>query len=130
MKIKFYTFLLLSVFVFSCQGQTTSKEYLLKAAAFEKQSKSEKGLMLDVRTAAEFKEGHIEGAKNIDFLQDDFETNIVQLDKSKPIYVYCKSGGRSAKAIEKLRKQGFTNLYELEGGYGAWKANTVGKNNK
>ncbi|MBW3517872.1 rhodanese-like domain-containing protein [Flavobacterium sp. NKUCC04_CG] len=130
MKMNFFALLLMSFLVFSCQGQTASKEYLLKAADFENQWKTEKGLMLDVRTAAEFKEGHIEGAKNIDFLQDDFEANTAQLDKNQPIYVYCKSGGRSAKAIEKLRKQGFTNLYELEGGYGAWKANTVTQNKK
>ncbi len=112
--------LLLLTLVYSCQGQTTSKEYLLNATQFEKQQTVEEGLLLDVRTASEFEEGHIAGAQNIDFLQDSFKSNTDQLDKDKPVYVYCKSGGRSAKAVEVLREQGFTKIYELDGGYTAW----------
>lgn len=113
--------LLLLMLVFSCQAQTQSKDYLLDVAKFEKQQLKEKGQLVDVRTASEFEEGHIKGAQNIDFLQDDFTTNTAKLDKNKAVYVYCKSGGRSAKAVEVLRKQGFTNIYELDGGYTAWK---------
>ncbi len=112
--------LLLLTLVYSCQGQITSKEYLLNATQFEKQQTVEEGLLLDVRTASEFEEGHIAGAQNIDFLQDSFKSNTDQLDKDKPVYVYCKSGGRSAKAVEVLREQGFTKIYELDGGYTAW----------
>lgn len=113
--------LLVLMLVFSCQAQTQSKDYLLDAAKFEKQQLKEKGQLVDVRTASEFEEGHIKGAQNIDFLQDDFTANTAKLDKNKAVYVYCKSGGRSAKAVEVLRKQGFTNIYELDGGYTAWK---------
>lgn len=113
--------LLLLMLVFSCQSQTKSKDYLLDAAKFEKQQLEEKGQLVDVRTPSEFEEGHLKGARNIDFLQDDFKDNTAKLDKNKAVYVYCKSGGRSAKAVEVLRQQGFTKIYELDGGYNAWK---------
>ncbi|WP_430613222.1 rhodanese-like domain-containing protein [Flavobacterium sp. JP2137] len=122
MKIKFYSFLLMLTVVFACQGQVGDKAHLLEPSAFEKQITAEKGQLIDVRTAAEFDQDHISGAENIDVLQGDFDANIAKLDKDKPVYVYCKSGGRSAKAIDKLKAQGFTNLYELQGGFTAWKA--------
>lgn len=74
--------------------------------------------LLDVRTPEEFAEGHIEGAINIDFLNANFSEQIIaQLKKEIPVYLYCRSGGRSAKAMLVLRDLGFQTVYELEGGF-------------
>ncbi len=77
--------------------------------------------LIDVRTPREYDTGHIENAVNIDFLSPDFEEKILaQLDKDKPVFVYCQVGGRSAKAATVLKKQGFKTIYELKGGYAVW----------
>lgn len=81
--------------------------------------------IVDVRTPDEFAEGHLEGAQNIDWNNADFSINVGALDKSKPVLVYCHSGNRSTQAAEYLAKNGFTNVYELDGGISAWE--TAGK---
>lgn len=52
---------------------------------------------------------------------DSFESEIQKLDKSKPVYVYCRSGMRSQKAAQKMIELGFTQVIDLEGGYLSWK---------
>ncbi|SHN09840.1 Rhodanese-related sulfurtransferase [Cyclobacterium lianum] len=79
-------------------------------------------LILDVRTQAEVDQGMISDASHIDFLKEDFGANIAKLPKNKPIMVYCKVGGRSAKAADQLLKAGFKNVYHLEGGIDDWQA--------
>ncbi|WP_439481208.1 Ca2+-dependent phosphoinositide-specific phospholipase C [Cyclobacterium plantarum] len=81
-------------------------------------------LVLDVRTQAEVDEGIITGASHIDFLQEGFQQKIEELDlnKERPVLVYCKVGGRSAKAAEQLMDAGFKNVYHLEGGIDLWKS--------
>ena len=81
-----------------------------------------KAVVIDVRTSDEFVEGHIEGAKNIDILSDDFEEQVAKLDKTKPTLVHCQSGGRSTRALPTFQKLGFTNLIHLDGGFDGWQA--------
>ena len=76
--------------------------------------------LIDVRTAKEYKNGHIPNSQNLDFLNGDFQKGISSLDKEKPVYVYCKSGNRSGKAAAALKEKGFTKVFDLEGGYSAW----------
>ena len=77
-------------------------------------------VLLDVRTAAEFKEGHIENALNIDVKQDDFMEKAKSLPKDKTIAVYCRSGKRSVNAAERLASDGY-KVVNMEGGITAWK---------
>ena len=77
--------------------------------------------LVDVRTPAEFKQGHIPNAQNIDFLDENFDEKIESIHKSKPVIVYCKSGGRSAKCALKLAEKGFEKIYDVEGGFSQWK---------
>ncbi|HOY49404.1 MAG TPA: rhodanese-like domain-containing protein [Chryseolinea sp.] len=92
----------------------------LDVATFQSKVKeSSNAVVLDVRTAEEFKTGNIEGAINIDFKASDFEQKIANLDKSKTYFVYCLSGIRSAKAADRMSELGFTSLYTLDGGYRA-----------
>jgi rhodanese-related sulfurtransferase len=77
--------------------------------------------VLDVRTPDEYREGHIAGAKHIDFTENDFEKKAAELDKSKPYLVHCASGRRSTASLEVLQKLGFKNHYHLDGGLNGWK---------
>jgi rhodanese-related sulfurtransferase len=77
-------------------------------------------ITLDVRTPGEFNEGHIEGAKLIDFQSGNFESEIATLDKSKTYAVYCRSGSRSGQAVKIMSDAGFTKLYNLDGGVIDW----------
>jgi thioredoxin len=80
--------------------------------------------LIDVRTEDEFNGGHIKNAKNIDWNGNDFDAQLTSLDKTKPVLVYCLSGGRSKKAAAKLTELGFKEVIELNDGYLAWsKAN-------
>ena len=76
--------------------------------------------LIDVRTPEEISQGKIENATNYDINNPDFEKNIDKLDRSKPVYVYCASGKRSARASEILKQAGFPVVYDLRGGYNAW----------
>ncbi|ADV48057.1 rhodanese-like domain-containing protein [Cellulophaga sp. E16_2] len=73
--------------------------------------------LLDVRTPDEFNAGHLNDALNINWFDADFQTQISEhVAKDKTVYVYCKVGGRSAKAADKLTALGYT-VVNLEGGY-------------
>jgi rhodanese-related sulfurtransferase len=83
-------------------------------------------VILDVRTEAEFNEGIITDAINIDIhLGQGFITEIEALDKTKNYYVYCRSGMRSAKACEIMNELGFKNAYNLVGGITEWDGEVV-----
>jgi thioredoxin len=77
--------------------------------------------IVDVRTAEEFQSGALFNATNINSGSLDFLKQIEKLDKSKPVYLYCLSGARSAGAMNKIVTRGFTNVYSMEGGILAWK---------
>lgn len=77
-------------------------------------------ILVDVRTPEEFSEGSINGAVNIDFNSQNFESEIGNLDKNTPVLVYCQAGGRSGKAKAKMESLGFKEIYNLVGGYGSW----------
>jgi phage shock protein E len=93
----------------------------VKVAEFEKLAKAGKGTILDVRTPKEYAEGHVNGSVNINYFDKDFKDQVGKLESTKPVYVYCHSGGRSSKAMNIMKSQGFTTIYNLTGGYAAWK---------
>ena len=77
-------------------------------------------VILDVRTPGEFMTGHIQGAQNIDFESESFESQIEALDKTSTYAVYCRSGNRSGQAVKVMQDAGFGNLYNLDGGVIDW----------
>jgi thioredoxin len=114
-KLIFWT-----LFFASCTAQ--QNKYLLPPSEFNaKLIAMENVVIVDVRTPEEFQSGTIKGAENIDYNDVHFETHIGQLDQSKTYFVYCLSGGRSAQAGGFMRKKGFKNVYELDGGMMAWR---------
>lgn len=77
-------------------------------------------VLLDVRTPKEVAENKLEGAIVIDFLTEDFAKKVIELDKEKAYYIYCRSGVRSANACQMMSQLGFKELINLEGGILAW----------
>lgn len=77
--------------------------------------------LVDVRTPKEHEEIRISNSQNIDFNSPTFDEDITKLDKDKPVILYCKGGGRSAKCAKKLKDAGFKKIYDLEGGISKWK---------
>jgi rhodanese-related sulfurtransferase len=95
----------------------------LVATDFKTNIENKSVQLVDVRTPEEFKAGHIKNAGNINFYDTDFLTQMNKLDKNKPLYIYCRSGGRSGKAAAKLKEQGFKEVYDLQGGILDWEKN-------
>lgn len=85
----------------------------------EKFNKSTGAVLLDVRTAGEFRGGTIKGARNIDFMSPAFLSQVATLDKSKEYFLLCRSGNRSAQACNLMAKEGF-KVFNLAGGIGEW----------
>jgi thioredoxin len=118
------TLLIMIAFVLaSCNGQSSKNIEVIEPTAFsEKLSSTQNPQILDVRTPEEFASEHIDNAVNVNWKGKDFATKAAIFDKSKPVFVYCLSGGRSKKASQKLKELGFTNIYELDGGIMKWNA--------
>lgn len=94
----------------------------LSAAEFAAALKRPETVTLDVRTAEEFASGHLPNAVNIDVNGAGFAAQVAVLDPAKSYAVYCRSGNRSAVAMQAMQQLGFTRLYHLGGGIAAWTA--------
>ena len=114
-----YFFLLFSLLVFS--QENTQVYEILSYDDFKNQINNDNVLLFDIRTMDEFNSGHLKGSINIDFYEEKlFDKFFKKVNKSKPIYIYCRSGNRSKKSSEKLKKLGFVKIFDLEGGYKNW----------
>ena len=78
------------------------------------------GQILDVRTDAEFEESFIDGAIQVDFMGQNFASEIEKLDKNKADFIYCRSGVRSRKAMAIMESTGFKEVHNLDGGIMQW----------
>lgn len=115
MKSIFCSFLVfLSLFV---QAQEVIH---LNAKSFQEKIQSVDGVILDVRTHKETRLGIISNASIVDYYDLNFSNKIKLIQKDKPVFVYCRSGGRSSKAAEQLLEQGQREVYNLKGGISAW----------
>ena len=121
--------LVLSSFLFiSCQSQPSITVQTIDAKTYaEKLKTTDKPQLLDVRTPEEFSAEHIDNATNVNWNSDDFVTKASKYDITKPVFVYCKVGGRSAQAANKLAEMGFKEIYNLEGGILKWNATGMSK---
>ena len=83
------------------------------------QKNPEKSILIDVRTPKEYRAGHLENAVNINWFDNKFADKVEEIADKRTIYVYCKKGGRSAKAFHLLDSLGY-EVVDLTGGYDAY----------
>ncbi|MCU0327120.1 MAG: thioredoxin domain-containing protein [Spirosomaceae bacterium] len=114
---KYLTFCFL-ILRFTAFAQNTS----LSINDFEKKlQETPNAQLIDVRTADEYLRGHLRKSQNIDFNDENFETLVkTKLDKSKPVFLYCYSGRRSADASVFLKDLGYKQVYDMAGGFAKW----------
>lgn len=128
MKSPLFTLFVISFLFLSCKGQTSTAIETIDAKSYsEKINTTTKAQIIDVRTPEEFASGHIDNAANINWFDADFATKMASYDKTKPVFVYCKVGGRSIKAANKLAEMGFTTIYNLDGGILKWESAGLSK---
>ena len=113
--------ILLSIILFFCAAQMSAQQpetkyYPVKAEDSEKVIKKKNLIVLDFRTPEEVSQGALPGAVNYNFNAAEFKDQISALPKKVPYFVYCRSGKRSAQAVEIMKSLGFTRIYEMEGG--------------
>jgi len=120
------TFCVLLILGTSCKSKVANPETgntfkdvdIVEANAMIVQNKDL--IILDVRTPKETALGIIPNAIIIDYHNSNFDTEINKLDKSKPYLIYCRSGGRSVGASNKMIATGFKDITNMKGGYTAW----------
>lgn len=119
---KFAGLLIISVLFAACQGTSSNDEAFknLDVAAFKAKMNDENIVVLDVRTPEETAQGMIEGAIELNVKAPDFAKKVAELDKDKTYLVYCRSGRRSVTACDIMAEEGFSDLYNLQGGYLEW----------
>ena len=100
--------------------QVSAKDISVKEAADLVQNPPQGLTIVDVRTPAEFREGHIAGAVNMDFFGASFDSQILTLPKDKPVLLYCRTGNRSAGAYDAMEKEGITNILHMNQGITGW----------
>lgn len=126
--MRFMNFLLLiftAIFFTACavaqtagEAQSAIKQINVKEAREATDGKDVQ--FIDVRTEAEYKDGH--APKTLNLPLDSLEQNLSKLDKTKSVYVICQTGRRSQKGAEILQKNGFKDLYNIQGGTSAWQS--------
>jgi phage shock protein E len=97
-------------------------EHLTANEAVEVLASDEGCVVLDIRTPAEYADGHIAGAVNVDFRADNFKEELGKLDPRTPYLVHCGSGGRSTSSLPVFEELGFMKIYHLAEGLGGWEA--------
>lgn len=117
------SFFLIAVFLLSCTTTSERNNNVVEnVSAKQAQSIMEDTniVVLDVRTAKEYSDGHIKNAVNIDVKSENFVSEMQKLDKDTTYVMHCKSGGRSAIALEKVKDLGFKKIYHMNGGMLEW----------
>lgn len=108
--------------LFSTASAQKDSVIRLNAQSFEKRIQNDNIQLVDVRTEQEFRSGHIKNALLMNWNDEaQFNERVKYLEKDKPVYVYCLAGSRSLAAANWMKKNGFTNVLELEGGINSWK---------
>jgi thioredoxin 1 len=112
----------LALVISACSQAQSSSTKLSSTEFADKIKSTPEAQIVDVRTKGEFRAGHIANASNLELSSTEFKNMAAALDKDKPVLVYCLSGGRSARAIEYFKNEGFTEIYEMPGGMMEWRS--------
>jgi thioredoxin len=117
-----HSFLILMLVLSACSNGQNANFGLNVNEFNDKLKETANAQLIDVRTPGEFAGGHLSSALNFDWNGSEFAAQTKNLDKQKPVFVYCLSGGRSASAANNLRNAGFKTVYEMNGGMMKWRA--------
>ncbi|HZV68145.1 MAG TPA: rhodanese-like domain-containing protein [Saprospiraceae bacterium] len=93
----------------------------LEPQDFQDEMKRSGAVIVDIRFPAEYEQGHIDGAININFFDGKFKDNILALDRSKKYLLYSKADSQTKRAGIFMRENGFTDVVVMKGGWEAWK---------
>ena len=107
LPVSLFLVLVLSFLLLASKTESNSEVQMISPEEMQQISKMDDVQLVDIRTPKEFKTGYIEGSQNIDYFSKTFNTDLEQLDKSKPVIVVCRSGRRSAKCSKKMIDAGF-----------------------
>ena len=139
MKLRL-TVLASAMFLFACGGNSQNAPQGSSSAEGEKNKSAQtvkeiavdefvqlmeakpNALVLDVRTPDEVAAGRVACGEHIDFYDANFKARVKTLDHGAPVFVYCAVGGRSGQAMDFMKREGFTEVYNLQGGINAWRA--------
>lgn len=124
MMLKYLSGIVLFFLAVAC-SHAQNAGYLSAKEFADKIKNTKGGQVVDVRTPGEFKTGHIQNASNIALQSPEFTDMASALDPSKPVFVYCLSGGRSASAVKRLKAMGFKEIYEMPGGMMEWRSQNL-----
>jgi thioredoxin 1 len=132
MKLNTLFSICIALFFASCQGVAQKEGTInmtISPTEFEQKLNLPDAQLIDVRSPEEYADGGISGSVNINYNSADFEAKIEKLNKTKPILVYCLSGGRSGSAANKMNGMGFKEVYNMQGGLVQWRSEgkTAGK---
>jgi len=105
----------------SCKDRPQTEITIVDKAFVQSEIIGKQVQLVDVRTREEYESGHIDDALNFNVIDHaTFLRQIKALDKDQPVYLYCKMGGRSNRASQVLKEQGFTKIFDYSGGYNDW----------
>ena len=123
-------FIIAAIFMMAFASCDSKKEIKsIKSNEFRTEIMTPDIQLVDVRVPEAFNEGHIPGAKNLDFTSEHFDDMMKQLDKKNPVAVYCRGGRQSMEAAEKLQDAGFEVIH-LDGGILTWDGDIESENLK
>ena len=118
LRFVFFSLLL----VYSCQiFESTEINVISDAQLTEIQDTDY--ILVDVRTLEEYESGHIQDAIHFDFYSESFQNDILSLDKSSSIILYCRTQNRSTKTANYLIENGYKEIIVLVGGITSWVKN-------
>ena len=118
LRFVFFSLLL----IYSCQIFDSTEINVISDAQFTEIQDTDY-ILVDVRTAEEFESGHIQDALNFDFYSESFDNDILTLDKSSSIILYCRTQNRSTKTANYLKENGYKEITVLVGGITSWVKN-------
>ena len=118
--IKKIYFLFLLAFIFTTACGQDSEIRQVTPEEFNDRIEKPGGVLLDVRTRFEYKNGHIANSGQLNYYSFGFKKDLLMLPKSEPIYLYCNTGWRSEKAAKILVENGYKSVYNLEHGIMDW----------
>ena len=110
------------ILVYSCQIFESKEINVISDTQFTEIQDTDY-ILVDVRTAEEYESGHIQNAVNFDFYSESFQNDILSLDKSASIVLYCRTQNRSTKTANYLKENGYKEISVIAGGITSWVKN-------